>query len=90
VGQQQPKIAVFAPGSQAGREAEDNRVMAWVHRALRKKQQRLARAADDDAAAAAAAAAEERPSVSLSVRRLPLPSLCRRAALSKARLLHTP
>jgi hypothetical protein len=58
VGQQQPKVAVVAPASQAAREVEESRVVAHVHRALRKKQNALAKSGSGDA----------RPSISRSVR----------------------
>jgi hypothetical protein len=60
VGQQQPKIPVPAPATVSCREIEDGRIVAWVHRMLRKKQNKLARSASDDAS-------EGRPSVNISV-----------------------
>jgi hypothetical protein len=66
LGQQQPKIAVLAPASHACREVEESRVVAWVHRMLRKKQNKLARGGD-------ASTASVRPGVSFKV--LP-PLLC--------------
>lgn len=60
MGQQQPKIAVLAPASQSAREVEESRIVAWVHRMLRKKQNKAARGGDG--------ASEARTSVLLSVR----------------------
>lgn len=60
LGQQMPKVAVMQPASQASREVEDSRLVAWVHRALRRSQSKLAREAADRA--------DERPSISLQAR----------------------
>ena len=57
VGQQMPKVAVMPPASQVSREVEESRLVAWVHRMLRRCQNKLARDASD-----------ERPSISLQVR----------------------
>lgn len=57
-----PKVAVTQPASQASREVEESRLVAWVHRMLRRSQNKLARDAS-----------ELRPSISLQVRRLPSP-----------------
>lgn len=67
VGQQQPKIAVLAPASQACREVEDSRIVAYVHRLLRKKQNKLARGGEGGGAS--------RPSVSFRVRPRAVPAL---------------
>jgi hypothetical protein len=67
LGQQQPKIAVLAPASQACREVEESRVVAWVHRMLRKKQSKLARGGD-------ASTSSTRPSVSFKVLLPPVPT----------------
>lgn len=56
-GQQQPKIPVMQPASQTCREVEDSRLVAWVHRTLRRKQNKLARENSY----------EERPSVTIKV-----------------------
>lgn len=45
------------PASQTCREVEDSRLVAWVHRTLRRKQNKLARENSG----------EERPSVSIKV-----------------------
>lgn len=61
-----PKVAVMQPASQASREVEDSRLVAWVHRTLRRSQTKLARDTDH---------ADERPSISLQVRLFIYPEL---------------
>lgn len=79
VGQQQPKIPVMQPASQTCREVEDSRLVAWVHRTLRRKQNKLARENSF----------EERPSVSAKVCRAPACPSCAATVQLPQRVLAT-
>jgi hypothetical protein len=70
VGQQQPRMRVAPPGLANTKEVEENRLVAWVHRELRKKQHKLAR---DDAAG--------RPSINIQVRCPKKQTFCRTFAV---------
>lgn len=67
-GQQQPKVAVVAPGSAAMRDVEDSRAVAWVQRTLRREQTQAARGTGTAPSEARALAAEGRPTVSKKAR----------------------